>query len=115
MAKEQVGRFQGQVMDALVEEVNQQEEGRQVLIADSMAAIYLLPLDIYYKDFSLLNGGNLGSQSVEKLLWRNAAIYLVGGSQILKSKQECTELIGYITTHYSKIGEVSGFDIYQAQ
>ncbi len=27
MAKEQVGRFQGQVMDALVEEVNQQEEG----------------------------------------------------------------------------------------
>ena len=95
--------------------VNQQEEGRQVLIADSMAAIYLLPLDIYYKDFSLLNGGNLGSQSVEKLLWRNVAIYLVGGSQILKSKQECTELIGYITTHYSKIGEVSGFDIYQAQ
>ena len=27
MAKEQVGRFQGQVMDALVEEVNAQEEG----------------------------------------------------------------------------------------
>ena len=27
MAKEQVGRFQGQVLDALVEEVNQQEEG----------------------------------------------------------------------------------------
>ncbi len=27
MAKEQVGRFQGQVMDALVEEVNEQEEG----------------------------------------------------------------------------------------
>ena len=27
MAKEQIGRFQGQVMDALVEEVNQQEEG----------------------------------------------------------------------------------------
>ncbi len=27
MAKEQVGRFQGQIMDALVEEVNEQEEG----------------------------------------------------------------------------------------
>mgnify|MGYP003288921530 CR=1 FL=1 len=27
MAKEQVGRFQGQVMDALVEEINEQEEG----------------------------------------------------------------------------------------
>ena len=27
MAKEQVRRFQGQVMDALVEEVNEQEEG----------------------------------------------------------------------------------------
>jgi tRNA-2-methylthio-N6-dimethylallyladenosine synthase len=27
MAKEQVGRFQGQIMDALVEEVNAQEDG----------------------------------------------------------------------------------------
>lgn len=89
--------------------------GVDVLMADSYAAAYLLPLDKYYKDFSLLNRGNLGTQSVSDLLWREDAVYLVNSDITALNQQSHFELIEYILTNYKKTGEVLGFDVYETQ
>lgn len=87
----------------------------EVLIVDSYAAIYLLPIDKYYKDFSLLNQGNLGTQTISDLLHREKAVYLINSDRSNINPQSHFELIEYIVTHYRKIGEVSGFDIYEGK
>ena len=98
-------------VDAFV--LEQRQEGNNVLIVDSYAAIYYLPLDIYHKDFSLLNVGNVGSQTIEQLVDREDTIYLISHNRSSLNKQNHFELIDFITTHYCKIGDVEGYDIYQ--
>lgn len=114
--------FEGLLIERELEdhiiEVNQfikskENEGLEVLIVDSYAAAYLLPLDKYYKDFSLLNQGNLGTKTVSDLLWRDNAIYLVNSNLSTLNRQSHFELIEYIVNNYKKIGEVSGFDIFE--
>lgn len=117
-----LNNYQGLVIEKGLEEnikeidqyiLSKEKDGYEVLIADSYATAYLLPIERYYKDFSLLNIGNLGTQSVSELLWRENAIYLVRSDQSLANQQSCYELIEYITTNYIKIGEVLGFDVYE--
>lgn len=93
--------------------ISKENKGLEVLIVDSYAAAYLLPLDKYYKDFSLLNQGNLGTKSVSDLLWRDKVIYLVRSNHSTLNRQSHFELIEYIVNNYKKIGEVSGFDIFE--
>lgn len=88
------------------------KNGVDAIIADEDAAAYMIPVDKYYKNFNLLLVGNIGSNSVEDLLWRENAIYLVARNEDSLGKQAHTELVEYIKENYTKIGEVSGFDAY---
>ena len=90
-------------------------EGREVILVDAAAAAYLLPMDRYLKDFSLLNMGNLGTKSVEDLLWREDAIYLVRKNRSQMLWQSHFELLDFIEAHYAKVGEGCGFEAYQKQ
>ena len=88
------------------------KNGVNVIIADEDAAAYMIPIDRYYKNFNLLLVGNIGSNSIHDLLWRENAIYLVAKSETTMGKQAHRELVEYIKKNYIKIGEVSGFDAY---
>lgn len=105
-------------LESHIVEVNQfiiakGEKGIDVLIVDSNAAAYLLPLNKYYKDFSLLNQGNLGTKTVSDLLLQNNVLYLVRSDRSSLNRQSHFDLIEYIVTQYTKIGEVSGFEVYE--
>lgn len=89
-----------------------EKAGYTVIIADESAAAYTIPLSRYSKDFDLLLVGNVGTQSVEMLLWRKKAMYLVANDSVNLGKQSHTALIHYIKDHYRKVGEVLYFDVY---
>lgn len=99
-----------QIVDAFLLEVGEDEV--DAIIADEDAAAYMIPIEKYYKNFNLLLIGNIGSNSVEDLLWRESAIYLVARNEESLGKQAHTDLVEYIKKNYTKIGEVLGFDAY---
>lgn len=90
-----------------------ERDGIEVLIADEEAAAYMIPVEKYYKDFNLLLLGNVGSKTVEELLWRENAIYLVAGTDEFFGKQAHRAVIEYIKENYTKVGEVLGFEAYR--
>ena len=61
---------------------------------------------------NLLLVGNIGSNTLEDLLWRESAIYLVARNEESLGKQAHRVLVEYIKANYKKIGEVLGFDAY---
>ncbi len=99
-----------QIVDAYILENG--NNGVDVIIADEDAAAYMIPIDKYYKNFNLLLVGNVGSNTVGELLWRECAIYLVAKDEGSMGKQAHVELVVYIKENYTKIGEVLGFDVY---
>lgn len=118
----ELNRYQGLRIEAGLESqieqvgqyvLQQEAAGVKVLMADSYAAVYMLPLDKYDKDFSLLNVGNVGTQSVETLLKREDALFLVTRNTERLNHQSHFELIEHIKTHYEKQEEVLNFDAYK--
>lgn len=90
-----------------------QEKGYEVLIADASAAVYMIPLDSYHKDFDMLLKGNTGSQSVEDLLdGKERALFLILEDERSWNWQTNRELNYYIMKHLEYIEEMSGFGVY---
>lgn len=90
-------------------------EGYNVRIANAFACAYMIPLDRYEKNWSMLLVGNIGDSTTEKLLDddRNY-IYLVLRDSSGLNAQDYFELIDYIKENYVKVGEVQKFDVYEA-
>ena len=93
-----------------------QEKGYEVLIADASAAVYMIPLDSYHKDFDMLLKGNTGSQSVEDLLdGKERALFLILEDERSWNWQTNRELNYYIMKHLEYIEEMSGFGVYRTK
>lgn len=93
-------------------------QNNPVYILDADAALYMIPIDRYYKDFNLFLKGNLGEKDedgqIEKIN------HLASGSQILiknnnykRNWQTPEKVISYIQNNFHKIGEISLFNIYE--
>lgn len=88
-----------------------------VYILDAEAAIYMIPINRYYKDFNLFLKGNLGSQDelgqIEKIknLEPNSQI-LIKNDNYKRNWQTPEQVISYIKNNLTKTGDVSIFDIY---
>lgn len=93
-----------------------QNEERDVYILDSEAAVYMVPLDKYNKDFDMFLKGNLGSASeegqIEKIKNMENAVILIKNDKIALNWQTPTKVIEYIKNNLEKIGTVSFFDAY---
>ena len=93
-----------------------QDEQRDVYILDSEAAVYMIPLDRYNKDFDMFLKGNLGSASeegqIEKIKHMENAIILIKNDKIALNWQTPTTVIEYIKNNLEKIGTVSFFNAY---
>lgn len=101
-----------------IQEVNdyilsRNKTGIEVRIADEYAAVYMIPLDRYNKNYDLLLVGNLGSNSIEDLISENDVIYLVRRDESSLGYQAHFKLIEYIKDNFKKIGEVQQFDVYE--
>lgn len=93
------------------------DEERDVYILDSEAAVYMIPLDKYNKDFDMFLKGNLGTKGekgqIEKIKEIENAIILIKNEKISLNWQTPKEVIEYIKNNLEKIGTINFFDIYE--
>ena len=92
------------------------DEKRDVYILDSAAAVYMIPLDKYNKDFDMFLKGNLGAASeegqIEKIKNMKNAVILIKNDKMSLNWQTPTKVIEYVKNNLEKIGMISFFDIY---
>lgn len=92
------------------------DEKRDVYILDSEAAVYMIPLDKYNKDFDMFLKGNLGAASeegqIEKIKNMKNAVILIKNDKMSLNWQTPTKVIEYVKNNLEKIGMISFFDIY---
>lgn len=90
---------------------------KDVYILDAVAALYMIPLDKYNKDFDMFNIGNLGSKGelgqIEKIKKMNNSIFLIRNKKYSRNWQNPEEVRNYIINNMKKIGEIEIFDIYE--
>jgi len=94
-----------------------QNEKKDVYILDSEAAVYMIPLDRYNKDFDMFLKGNLGQASeegqIEKIKNMKDTLILIKNNKIPLNWQTPKEVITYVKENLRKVGTVSFFDIYE--
>ena len=94
-----------------------QNEKKDVYILDSEAAVYMIPLDRYNKDFDMFLKGNLGQASeegqIEKIRNMKDTLILIKNEKIPLNWQTPKEVITYVKENLRKVGTVSFFDIYE--
>ena len=93
------------------------EKNENLRILDSSAAIYMIPLDIYNKDYDMFNKGNLGYKGEEKTIKEisesNNIKYLILKDEYLLNWQTPIEVIDYVKNNRIKTGEIEKFYIYE--
>ena len=88
-----------------------------VKILDATAAIYMIPIDKYNKDYDMLLKGNLGENGEEILIkdieQSKDTKYLVLKDEYSKNWQTPLNIIKYVTNNKTKTGEIEIFNIYE--
>ena len=98
--------------------LEQNKYGNKVYILDANAAVYMIPLDKYNKDYDLFLKGNIGAKSeegqIEKLRKEeNNTIILILSDCYKKNWQTPENVIKYVKENMTKIGNIVFFDIYK--
>ena len=93
-------------------------ENNDVYILDSDAAVFMIPLNKYNKDFDMFLKGNLGSKGeegqIEKIKsMKNNTKILIKNDNYRKNWQNPNQVTDYIKENLEKIGEIEYFDIYK--
>ena len=93
------------------------QKNDNVIILDSSAAVYMIPLNKYNKDYDMFNIGNFGKDGETRLIKeieeaRNTK-YLILKKEFNKNWQSPIEIISYVRENKRKVGEIEIFDIYQ--
>lgn len=98
--------------------LEQENQGKKVYILDAEAAIYMIPINKYNKDYDMFLKGNIGKNGeqgqIEKIQKRNEnELYLVRDSKLKSNWQTPLNVVNYIRENLENIGEVSIYEIYK--
>ena len=89
---------------------------KDVKILDSSAAIYMIPINKYNKDFDMFNTGNFGYKGEDRLKKEvsssNNVEYLILKEKYPLNWQAPLNIIEYVKKSKKRIGEIAIFDIY---
>lgn len=92
-------------------------ENENVIIVDTSASIYMIPIDRYNKDFDTFNKGNFGANGEKRLIEQISnskdVKYLLLSDKFSKNWQIPTEVIELIKLRKNKIGTIEIYDIYE--
>ena len=95
-----------------------EKEGRKVYILDAEAAIYMIPLDKYNKDYDMFLKGNIGKDGeegqIEKIKQKDeSTLYLIRKKNMKSNWQTPMNVVKYIRDNLVRIGEISIYEIYK--
>ena len=86
-------------------------------ILDATAAVYMIPIDRYNKNYDMLLKGNIGENGEEQLIEdikkSENTQYLVLNVRYTQNWQTPLDVINYVRENRTKIGEIGVFDIYE--
>ena len=98
--------------------LEQENNGKKVYILDAEAAIYMIPLNKYNKDYDMFLKGNIGKDGeqgqIEKIQNRNDnELYLIRNSKLRSNWQTPLNVVNYVRNNLEKIGEISIYEIFK--
>lgn len=97
--------------------LEQNKNGNEVYILDATAALYMIPLDKYNKDYDMFLKGNIGAKGedgqIEKLENANNTVLLIMNERHRRNWQNPEKVRQYIINNWTKTGQIENFDIYQ--
>ena len=95
------------------------EQGKNVYILDSEAAVYNIPLDIYNKDYDMFLKGNIGGygeggliNKIQKQAESKDNLFLVRNEKSSQNWQTPLNVVEYVKNNFEKIDQVSFYDVY---
>ena len=113
----------GQILKNRINEIDnyifeKEQEGKKVYILDAEAAIYMIPIDKYNKDYDMFLKGNIGKDGekgqIEKINQRQEnELYLIRKEGLSLNWQTPVEVIKYIRNNLEKIEEISIYEVYK--
>ena len=90
---------------------------KNVYILNFDAALYMIPLDRYNKDYDMLMNGNFGGKGAKGLIERikseKDAVYLILSKDKPKNWQHPGEVTDYIEKNLTHKGSIEKFEIYE--
>ena len=115
-----------QISEYLQERINEidnfileQEKGnKKVYILDAEAAIYMIPINNYNKDYDMFLKGNIGKDGqegqIQKIKQKETnEIILIRKRNLQSNWQTPTEVVNYVRENLEFMGEVSIYEVYR--
>lgn len=98
--------------------LKQEEDGKKVYILDAEAAIYMIPIKHYNKNYDMFLKGNIGKDSeqgqIEKIKQRDEnTMYLIKKKDLRLNWQTPLEVITYIRENLELVGQINIYEIYK--
>lgn len=106
------------VLEKRIEEIDTYilEKNNSIRILDASAALYMIPINQYHKNYDMFNKGNFGENGINKLIEeiRNSedSYYMILKDQYSKNWQTPLEIIEFVKNNYNKVDEISIYDVY---
>ena len=115
-----------QISEYLQERINeidnfileQEKENKKVYILDAEAAIYMIPINNYNKDYDMFLKGNIGKDGqegqIQKIKQKKTnGIILIRKRNLKSNWQTPTEVVNYVRENLEFMGEVSIYEVYR--
>ena len=98
--------------------LEKEKENKNVYILDAEAAIYMIPIDKYNKDYDMFLKGNIGKDGeegqIEKIKQKDeSTLYLIRKKNMKSNWQTPMNVVKYIRDNLVRIGEISIYEIYK--
>lgn len=94
-----------------------EEQQNDVYIVDARAAIYMIPINRYNKNYDMFLKGNIGGKGskgiIEDLQSKENITLLILKDKRSLNWQTPIDVIEYVQNKYEKIGDIEGFEIWK--
>ncbi len=96
--------------------LKKEKEGKKVYILDTTAPMFNIPINRYYKNYDMLNLGNLGSRAeegiIEDIKSKDNILMLVLKNEYSRNWQFPRKIEQYVMQNYNYLEEIELYNVY---